>query len=101
MPAFVLGVRQYTEHVEAAGARDRLKEYAEKLWRKAVEEKASPEQLVKDCRDLQDEIYDHRRRSPLIFNWIYQRLKNSYEDRMNKGADMLIEEAMKSIGRTT
>jgi len=101
IPAFVLGLRQYTEHVEAAGARDRLKEYAEKLWRRAIEEKISPEQLVKDCRDLQDEIYDHRRRSPFIFNWIYNRLKKSYEDRMNKGADTLIEEALTSISKTS
>lgn len=99
LPAFVLGVRQFNEHYEAAGARDRLKEHSEKLWNKAITVKATSKEIIKDCRDLQDEIYDHRRRSPVIFDWIYQRLKNPYEELMNKGAEELVEEALEKISK--
>lgn len=95
MPAFVLGLREYTEHKESASKLDRLIEHAEKLWNMAIIEKATPDELTEESRDLQDEIYDHRRRSPLIFDWIYRRLRQTHEDQMNKGAEALIEEALK------
>jgi hypothetical protein len=68
MPAFVLGTRQYTDHQQSAFALDRLKEHAEKIWKNAKEKKASPDELTKESRDLQDEIYDCRRKNPLIFD---------------------------------
>lgn len=75
MPAFVLAMRQYNEHKEYMESSDRLKEYIEKLWSNAIESKVTPEELTIESRALQDEIYDRRRRSPLIFDWVYQRLE--------------------------
>jgi Flp pilus assembly protein TadB len=94
MPAFVIGIRQYNEHNETAAALDRLKDHADKLWNEAITGKTSPEELAKDSRALQDAIYDHRRRSPLIFDWIYRHLKQAHEEQMNKGAAALVEEAL-------
>jgi predicted pore-forming effector associated with SMODS systems len=93
MPAFALGTRQYTDHQQSATALDRLKEHAEKIWKNAKEKKSLPEELTKESRDLQDEIYDCRRKNPLIFDWIYTRLKRDHEIQMNVGAETLIEEA--------
>lgn len=94
MPAFTLGIRQYNEHNEAAATVDRLKEHSERLWNKAITGEATPEELAIASRDLQDEIYDHRRKSPLIFDWIYRRLRKTYEEQMNKAAGELVKEAL-------
>jgi hypothetical protein len=101
MPAIILAVKQFYEHNDAAARADRLKEYTEKLWSEALQGGSSPEELAVRSRQLQDEIYEHRRRSPLIFNWIYWRLRNQHEELMNKGADALVSEALRSLGQTS
>lgn len=96
MPAITLGLRQAREHREAAERADRLKEAPEDLWEMALQG-ATADELTKRSRQLQDEIYEHRRRSPLIFDWIYLRLRNAHEDQMNKGAQALVDEAMQAL----
>lgn len=70
MPALVLGRQQYRDHIQSATRLDELKKYAEGLWDKALEG-TSPEELTHNSRDLQNEIYNNRRRNPLIFNRTY------------------------------
>ena len=96
MPAFTLGIRQYKEHTESATRLDKLKEYAEELWKKALGN-TKPDELARDSRELQDEIYNHRRTSPLIFDWLYKRLRKEDEEVMNKAANVLVTEALKSL----
>jgi SMODS-associating 4TM effector domain len=54
---------------------------------------ASDENVTRESRELQDEIFDHRRRNPLIFDWIYNLLRDGQEEQMNRAAAGLIEEA--------
>lgn len=96
MPAFTLGLRDFKEHKEAAAKLDRLKEHVERLWDKAVKGRAAPDELAEGSRELQDEIYDNRRRSPLIFDWLYKRLRRDDEEQMNVGAGVLVDEALRS-----
>ena len=96
MPAIVLGRKQYKEHTESAMRLDKLKKYAEELWSKALNG-WTPEVLAYNSRYLQDEIYNHRRTSPLIFNWLYNLLKNKDEELMNKTAEILVNEALASL----
>jgi hypothetical protein len=91
-PAFLWGIREYRKQRDAADTLDKLRNQAEGLWAKAVDRALSPEQLTQGSRDLQNEIYDHRRSAPLIFDWIYERLRKSSEGRMNKAADELVKE---------
>jgi len=101
MPAITLAIKQFSEHNEAAARADRLKDYSEKLWREAVHGRLTVEEVTSQSRQLQDEIFDHRRRSPLIFDWIYQRLRDKHEELMNTGAEALVEEALSLRGRST
>ncbi|WP_353931710.1 S-4TM family putative pore-forming effector [Okeanomitos corallinicola] len=39
-------------------------------------------------------LYDNRRLSPLIFDWLYYRLKKQNEEEMNKGTKALIQELL-------
>jgi SMODS-associating 4TM effector domain len=96
MPAFVLGLRQYSEHNEAANRLDRLREDAESLVQKVINNKLQPQDLELESYSFQTQIYDNRRRSPLIFDWLYSRLRRRHEEQMNKAAESLVEDLIKT-----
>ena len=95
-PAFVLGLRQYTEHNEAANRLDRLRENAEILLRKTISQKLTPQELEMESYSLQTQIYDNRRRSPLIFDWLYARLRQGHEEQMSRGAESFVQELIQN-----
>ena len=92
MPTFLWGICEHREQREAADRADRLKDYIEKLWGNALKGNLAPMQLESESRDLQNAIYDHRRSSPVIFDWVYRRLRTAQEDQMNKAAETLVQE---------
>ena len=92
IPAFVFGLRQYTEHNEAATRLDRLRENAEVLFEQVISRRYTTQDLDRESYSLQTQIYDNRRRSPLILDWLYSRLRNKDEEQMNKGAESLVQE---------
>ena len=75
---------------------DKLREYAEGLWNKALSD-VNPDELTHDSRKLQDKIYTHRWTSPLIFDWLYKLLRTEDEKQMNKASDELVKEALESL----
>jgi hypothetical protein len=92
-PAFVFGLRQYTE---PAVRLDRLRENAEALVQEVVSRRFTPQDLERESYSLQTQIYDNRRRSPLILDWLYSRLRNEDEEKMNKGVESLIQELIQN-----
>lgn len=96
LPAVVLGIRQYKEHTEAAARLDRLRERSRELWNQTIRGKLTPQELTEESYKLQNEIYDNRRKNPLIFDWIYRRLRRKQEEQMNRGAEELVEEALRN-----
>jgi hypothetical protein len=91
LPIWSVGLRQYSEHKEAADSGCRLKELAEELWETAVASNSDPSERA--SRELQDSILDHRMRSPLIFNWFYSKHRKQFEVQARKSA----EEAVRTI----
>ncbi|MGB2925320.1 MAG: S-4TM family putative pore-forming effector [Limnothrix sp.] len=96
IPAFVFGLRQYIEHNEAATRLDRLREKAEDLVREIINGRYTLQDIERESYSLQTQIYDNRRRSPLILDWLYSRLKNANEEKMNKGAESLVQELIQN-----
>lgn len=94
-PTFIFGLRQYIEHNEAATRLDHLRENSEALWQQVVNNRISPQDLERESYNLQTKIYENRRRSPLVFDWLYSRLKQEDEEQMNKGSEALIQELNK------
>lgn len=92
LPAFVLGLRQYTENNEAAVRLDGLHENAEILLYKAICKKLTQPDLEIESYNLQIQIYHNRCRNPLIFDWIYSFLRNKQEEQMNICAESIVEE---------
>ncbi len=96
-PALLLGLRQYSEQREAATRLDSLQNHAERLWKDALS--GMPEaEITVNARSLQDEIFENRRKSPLVFDAIFKRLRRDYEMQMNHGVDEFVLEAKKRLG---
>lgn len=96
LPAIVIGIRQYSDQMEAAERLDKLKEHADELWAAACQSHPASDLAIKS-RFLQDEIFENRRKSPFVFDWIFRRVRNSYEDQMNYSAEQLVDEARKAV----
>lgn len=91
-PAFALGMRQFREQRETADRLDKLKDHTEQLWNDALNGRPEPE-ISADSRVLQDEIFENRKRSPLVFDTFFKGLRRDYEVQMNHGVDELVDEA--------
>ncbi len=96
-PALLLGIRQFTEQMEAASRLDTLKEHAERLWNDALCGNPEPE-ISSRARGLQNEILENRKRSPLVFDEIFKRLRRNYESQMNHGIAEFVAEAKQKLG---
>ncbi len=94
-PLLILGVRQLTEQLEAAKRLDALKDHAQQLWTDALVGKVEAD-VTATSRLLQDEVFDNRRKSPLVFDRIFRWLRNDFENQMNYSAAALIAEAKKA-----
>ena len=96
-PALLLGLRQFSEQREAATRLDSLQSHAERLWKDALSGMPADEITVR-ARSLQDEIFENRRKSPLVFDAIFKRLRRDYEMQMNYGVDEFVSKAKKKLG---
>jgi hypothetical protein len=92
VPVFILGMRQLIDQKEAADRLDALRRHAEGIWQETLAG-IQEDRVTQQSRELQDEIYNHRCRNPLIFDWIYKLLWNRQEEQMNRAASDLVEEA--------
>ncbi len=95
-PTVVWIVREFKRQTEAADGVDRVRAEVGKLWASVVATPSTPaDELAAKAREFQDEIYDRRRTSPLVFDWVYALLKDRFEDQMNQGATDLVDEVTK------
>jgi len=93
-PLILLGIRQYREQMEAATRLDSLKDHSERLWKDALSGK-SKSKLTRESRNLQDEILENRKKSPLVFDFVFQKLRQQYEEQMYFGVEEFVAEAKK------
>lgn len=96
-PALLLGFRQYNEQMEAASRLDTLKDHSERLWNDALNGKTEAEISMR-ARGLQNEILENRKRSPLVFDWIFKQLRRDYEVQMNHGIAEFVAESKQKLG---
>lgn len=88
---YIFGYRQITEHSDAADRLDNLKELSEKIWSDALEGKGVVS-LKSESRALQDQIFDHRKKNPPIFDFLFRWFRDGNEVLMNKGAETLVSD---------
>lgn len=100
LPALLWGIREYKRQMAAVETLNHLKNYTESLWTNVTRSSLPAEQAETKSRHLQDGIFEHRRNSPLIFDWVYELLRSAHEEQMQKGAEELAEEALKRREQT-
>lgn len=96
-PILLFGTQQYLDNKEAAYRLDNLKQLADSYWEQAINQQLSSDEITQLSYRLQDNIYDNRSNNPLIFNKIYNRLRDEDEEQMNKVAEVLVAEYKSSI----
>jgi len=93
LPFILWAFRQSREQNEAAKRADRLKLFGDGLWRAVIARRIGPDEAATESRLFQSEIYQRRRRSPMIFDWFYWMFRNRFEEQMQHGAAALVREA--------
>lgn len=96
-PILSWGIREYYRQTDAANASDRLRILIQTLWDKLVAKQCSEQECSSQARLLQNAIFERRATAPLIFDWIYERLRPSMESQVAVGATDLVQ-TIKSRG---
>jgi len=95
-PALLIALRQFTEQREAADRLDKLKDHCGTIWKAALSGKSNTA-LTDMSRNLQDEIFENRRKAPPVLDFIFKRLRNEYEASMHHAADHYVSEAKAAL----
>lgn len=96
MPVLTWALKERLQHANTAASLTNLGAEWAKIWAKALGG-ADPVAVTTDSRALQDAIYQHRERSPLVFDWVYYRQRPANEDEAHHAAEELVATAEKSI----
>jgi SMODS-associating 4TM effector domain len=97
LPAFVLGISQYVDNMNAAKILDKKKQEILGIWSEALSNAKNPNKLHDFSIQMQDAIFKNRSTSPLLFNWIYSIWREDNQDSMNSIAKGFIAEVQKKI----
>jgi hypothetical protein len=93
LPFVLWGIREAQQHHEAAERADHLKCFGDSLWQDAMQRNLADDVALARSRTFQDQIFEHRQSSPLVFNWFYYLLRNKFEIQMQYGATEMVNEA--------
>jgi hypothetical protein len=93
LPIALWGFREGFRQAEAADRVDRLKDFSDDLWAKTIAGVESAESISAASGQLQDELFEHRQRSPLVFDWFYWLLRPKFESQMHQAGQAMVEEA--------
>jgi hypothetical protein len=92
-PFMMWAIRESREQKEAADRLDRLREHTADLWNRMMAGEMNATAAASESRRLQDAIYEHRRQSPLVFDWFYGLLRTKFEQQANATAEDMTREA--------
>lgn len=96
LPLATFLLREHRKQDDTIESLANLKTEVEKAWDKALGG-ASDAELTTSARALQDAIYRHRASNPLVFDWLYNWLRNRNEDLTRHAADKLVLEAQQKL----
>lgn len=92
LPFFQFCIKQYLEQKDSIKRLDELLKYTNDLWNSIINKSKNESQMTEASRRLQDEIYEHRSKTPLILDFFYNRLRNKNEDILIRTTNSLIDE---------
>jgi hypothetical protein len=99
LPAAVRIWREYKKQEESAKDSERTKEYLEALWERAINQTLPAQELLAESRLLQDELYDRRRRSPAVPEFLYWFTRESYQVQMEQASAAMVNDVLVKLGQ--
>ena len=96
LPLVSFVLREYRKQEDTIESLTTRKGEIEKVWDKALAG-ASAEDLTQSSRALQDAIYRHRASNPLVFDWLYNRLREKSEAQAKHATEKLVAEAVNKL----
>lgn len=96
LPVLTWALRERMQQANAAISLTNLNGEWDKIWTKALGG-ADAAALTAESRALQDAIYQHRERSPLVFDWVYSIFRSANEDEAHHAAEDLVRNAEKVL----
>lgn len=97
MPVILWGLKEYRSNIGAIRNLKGIFRNINTLFNDAIGDRYTDETIANRSSHLQAMLYDYRRSTPLIFNWVYKLLREKQEAQMIAGADALIEQARKRM----
>lgn len=92
LPIVLWVIREARAQSEAADRADRLKKFGDSLWAKVLKPSITEQEALLASREFQDELFAHRKQSPLVSDWFYQLLKRHFEQRMAVSVAAMVSE---------
>jgi hypothetical protein len=94
-PVMLFGLRQFSDQRDSANRLDKLKSHVEVTWKRAIEN--GEDGALAEARNLQDEIFENRKKAPPVLDHLFRRLRTSYEVQMNHSSQHYAVEAEKAL----
>jgi hypothetical protein len=91
-PTILWALREVQRQRDTALASDRLRDHCRSLWGRLLAHQVTATEATALSRELQDAIFYRRKESSFVFDWVYRRLRDSYEEQMNATADQMVQE---------
>lgn len=91
-PFFIFAIKTISDNKKVVS---RLKEVIEEVneeWNKILTENHSENELATLSNSIQHSIFLNRKESPLIFDFVYNRSRNDYEETMNMNAEDFVSQ---------
>ncbi len=95
-PALIWAFREARRQKDASDSLARARGHVENVWKSALARPLDTRELEIASRQVQDVLFDNRCKNPLIFDWIYKRLKPKRERAMAVNAEAMVAEATQS-----
>lgn len=92
-PFIQFSIKQMNEHGDVIDRLDELRKNAEDIWNDAINRIELEDSITKKSRLLQNEIFEHRSKSPMILDFFYKMLRDKNEELINKSTKQLLEDA--------
>lgn len=94
-PVMIFGLRQFCEQRDSANRLDKLKAHAEATWKKTIA--GGETGALAEARNLQDEIFENRKKAPPVLDRSFKRLRDAYEVQMNHSSEHYVSEAKQRL----
>jgi hypothetical protein len=101
LPFILWTIREYRNQRQAVDTLNRLRNVISDLWQQALHEHLDEKRCAQESRRLQDGIFAHRSTSPLVFDFVYTLLRKQSEETINRSAEDLVAEALKTLDGNT